>query len=432
MHLAHAEDTDLTEAVRTLGLAEALRLAREHQPALRRARADTTVSEARALGARASLLPQVSGVASYLHTTGNFVPRPGQVPRAVSAGARPDRDPFELYNFFNFGLTATQLIYDFGASTSNYEAGRELLLAERDGEQATARNVAWRVRSAFLEARALQELVRVAREDLANQERHLSQTQTFVSAGLRPEVDLAQLRTDVANARVRLTEAENAFAIGMAALERAMGVAPEGHYVLADEDLPSLPEEDKPLSQLLEIALNARPDYRALTHRARAQEKYARASRGGFGPALSATTTISAGGTRIDDLVANWNAGVVLSWALLQGGATRARELEAKGLSRGLLADRDALTQDIRYELEQARLGVRAAKEIERAAEEALVSAGERMRLAEKRYAAGLGTAIELGDAQLALTSARAQRVHAAYKLSAARAALLTALGKDD
>ncbi len=53
-----------------------------------------------------------------------------------------------------------------------------------------------------------------------------------------------------------------------------------------------------------------------------------------------------------------------------------------------------------------------------------------RLKLAEGRYEAGVGSAIELGDAQVALTHAGAQRVQAQFNLSTARAQLLAALGR--
>jgi outer membrane protein len=80
--------------------------------------------------------------------------------------------------------------------------------------------------------------------------------------------------------------------------------------------------------------------------------------------------------------------------------------------------------------VDQARLAVRASRSSLGASGEALEAARERLRLAEARYQAGAGSIIELGDAQVAMTSAAAQRVRAQYDLSAARAQLLRALGR--
>jgi outer membrane protein len=126
----------------------------------------------------------------------------------------------------------------------------------------------------------------------------------------------------------------------------------------------------------------------------------------------------------------NWNAGATLTWNLFQGGLTSAQVREAEASTVGLEAQLASLQQQARFELEQARLAVRAAKAALGAAAEALVNARERLRLAEGRYQIGAGSIIELGDAQVALTSAAAQKVQADYTLASARAQLLAALAR--
>jgi outer membrane protein len=86
--------------------------------------------------------------------------------------------------------------------------------------------------------------------------------------------------------------------------------------------------------------------------------------------------------------------------------------------------------QQIRLDLEQARLAVRAAKASEEATHEAAVNAREQLRLAEGRYQAGVGNMIELGDSQVAMTTASAQEVQAHFSLATARAQLVLALGQ--
>ncbi len=64
------------------------------------------------------------------------------------------------------------------------------------------------------------------------------------------------------------------------------------------------------------------------------------------------------------------------------------------------------------------------------AADDGAASAREQLRLAEQRYATGVGSIIELDDAEVAYTSAAAQAVQARYLLASARAQLLAALGR--
>ena len=73
---------------------------------------------------------------------------------------------------------------------------------------------------------------------------------------------------------------------------------------------------------------------------------------------------------------------------------------------------------------------MRAAKELLSATGDALTNARERLRLAEGRYQAGTGSIIELGDAQVALSTAASQQVRAQYTLASARAQLQKALAR--
>jgi len=82
--------------------------------------------------------------------------------------------------------------------------------------------------------------------------------------------------------------------------------------------------------------------------------------------------------------------------------------------------------------VEQAEATLLGNKESLVAAQDAVDNAKEQLRLAEGRYQAGVGTIIELSDAQVQLTNAAAQLVQAQFNLATARAKLLAALGRQD
>jgi outer membrane protein len=413
-------------STRTLTLEAALQQARERQPTLRQARAQSDLLEARVGQARAGLFPQVDATAGYRGTTANVTPRPGFTP----SGATPEDPTFDLFNFYNFGLSARQLVYDFGQTPKAGRAARARADAQRETERASLAQVEEDVRVAFFQARAAHALIDVASETLANYERHLAQIEGFVKAGARAEIDLAQARTDRANARVDLIVAENAYVAGKARLNRAIGIEADTRYDVSDQSLPPIDGEDDELDALYRRAVENRPELAALASEVRAQELQLDSERGGHWPRLNAVTELTEAGVKLDAMVWNWNAGVTLDWALFQGGAVSARVREAGAALVGRRAEHEALRQQVRLEVEQARLTVRAAKAVIGATEEAVASAREQMRLAEGRYQAGVGSGLELGDAQLAFTGAAAQRVRADYELATARARLLRAIGR--
>lgn len=417
----------LFAAPNVLTLEQALETAQARQPEILRARAERTAAEARRAAALAPLLPQLGANVGYQRTTANFAGRPGAIPGSTSVNINPS---FTTYNFFNFGLSASMLLWDFGQTWSQREASTQLLEASLEGERAIRLQAALDVRIAYFEARAAQALVGVAAATLENQERHLEQVRGLVSAGTRPEIDLAQFRTDVANARVQHINAENGYATAKARLMQAMGLEGSADFEVADESMPAVLGEEQTLEELSREALATRPDVARLGLEMRAQAATLSGIRGAYWPRLSASTGFSEAGTALDAMVWNWDAGLALSWPFFEGGRTNAQVDEAAAQIASLEAQLTSVRLAVQVQLEQLRLAVIAAKEVVVAAEEARSGATEQLRLAEGRYGAGVGSVLELSDAQLRLTNAQAQVVQAEYSLASARAQLLWALGR--
>jgi outer membrane protein len=408
-----------------LTLDQAVNTALQRQPSLRQARAGTDAAEGRTEQARAGYLPQLSGTASYLRTTSNFAPRPGANPTLM-----PGRKSWQTFDFFNFGLAASQLIYDFGQTNGRWRAAEAAEEAFKATEQTIRQQVIFGVQRAYYQALAQEDLVRVTHENLENQQKHLTQTEGLVRAGMRPDIDLARVRTDLANARVGLINAEAGVELAKAFLAQAMGVQQPGPVRLQNEESAPIPGEDGPLSALVDVALEGRPELASLERSRRAQEATIRALQGGYGPSLSATGTATEVGTTLGGLVPNVGVGAVLTWPILQGGLTTGQIREARANLANVNAQIDALRLQVQVDVQQGQVAVRTAKAGGVAADEAIANAREQLRLAEGRYTGGLGSAIELGDAQVAFTGSAAQGVQARYNLATARAQLATALGK--
>jgi outer membrane protein len=414
---------------RILTLEEALATARADQPQVRQAAAATRAALARVDQSRAPLLPQVSGSADYQRATSNYASRPGALPSQFSGGS--SGESWATSNYFTFGLNADVLLYDFGQTRSRWRASQASAVAQRASERTTMQQVLFSVRTAYFQARAAKGLVTVARDTLANQEKHMTQTQGFVEVGTQPEIALAQAKTDVANADVALINAQNAYETAKAQLNQAMGVEGPTDYDVADQTLPPVPGEEGSTDTLLAEALKTRPELAAAADQVRAQELTVQALRGAYGPTLGASTGFSDNGVHVSNLTWNWNVAVGLTVPIYRGGQTKAQVVEAEANLAALRAQEDSVRQQVRFEIEQARLAVRAAKAALAASGEALVNAQEQLRLAEGRYETGVGNIIELGDSQVALTAAAQQKVQTEYSVSQARAGLLQALGRE-
>lgn len=417
----------LTAAARVVTLPEAIETARSHQPQLRQARANTEAANAVADEARAPLLPQLTASAGYERATANLIFRPGI--SASSARVNPGSTGAS-YNFFSSGITVYQLLYDFGQSGDRWGAQKAFAESAAKLEASTTLQLDLTVRATYFGARANKSLMGVAEQTVANIQAHLDQTQAFVSAGTRPDIDLYQARSDLATAQVNLINAQNNYAQARAQLNQAMGVEGPIDFDVADEALGPTPGEDANTDALLAEAMKARPEVKALDDQLRAQILTISSVRGQYGPSIAAIGGIAEGGDAVDRQNWNWQAGIALTWNIYQGGFTDASVREGEARIRNLKAQADGLRQQIRLQVEQVRLALAAAKASQVGAHEAQANALARLHLAEGRYQTGIGNIIELSDAQVALTAAATQVVTADFQLATARAQLLQALGR--
>jgi outer membrane protein len=410
-----------------LSLDAALRIGRARQPQLRQARALSEAAEARVDIARAPLLPQVNITAGYTRTTANFAPRPGALPTSIAATGTTS---FDTFNFWTSGVTASQLLWDFGQTWKRKQAAEATADAQENTERAAQLSADFAVRNTFFVARAARDGVVVARESLANRTRHVEQVRAFTEVGTRPEIDLLQALTDQANAEVALINAQNEYANARTLLNQAMGFEGSAGYEVTGGPIEAVPGEDGGLEPLLDEAVRARPEIATQVDRLRAQELATEATSRRYWPAVAASTGLTYNGRDLGRMVWNWSGGLSLAWPILEGGAVRAGVREGTATANALRAEIDLARLQVRVEVEQARLGVTSAKAAVGAAERALANARARLELAEVRYRTGVGSGIELSDAQLAATAAAFQKLQATLRLDTTRAQLQRALGR--
>lgn len=411
---------------RILTLQDALDQAR-NRPAQVKATLQSDIGRARVGQALSPLLPQITGTAQYQRSTSNFVPRPGQVPNGLTTTGTS----FDTRDFFSLSLTASQTIYDSQVSIDRYRAAQANAESAAAAERVALIATGLEVRTNYYVALAQKALVKVAEETLALEDRRFKQVEGFVRVGTRPEIDLAQSRVTLANAKVSLTTAVGNYEAARAQLNLSIGQFADTNFDVVEEPLRPLTDEETDYDAMLKDAEGKRPDLYQLDKQVRFYELTLSSTKGAYGPSLSGSMGVTYQGREVDALVWNWNAALTLQWSMFTGLSTWHAVKEAAANLRNAKADRDQLKLQVQLDVSRARIAVRTAKEALLGSREAASAARERLRLAEGRYNAGVGNIIELGDAQLALTSASAQEVQAQLNLLTARAQLLAALGRD-
>ncbi|PYN77641.1 MAG: hypothetical protein DMD96_23870, partial [Candidatus Rokuibacteriota bacterium] len=146
-----------------------------------------------------------------------------------------------------------------------------------------------------------------------------------------------------------------------------------------------------------------------------------------FLPNISGTG--SYGGAQLE-LNPTWSLGLAFTWNIFDGGNLIAAYDEAKANLGAAGARVKAAELTLIQNLEQAEIAVEAAQERIQAARVLITSAQENFRLAQGRFDVGVGTILELTDAQLALTQAQNTEAQALADYRIALAQLDRAAGR--
>ncbi|RYG87600.1 TolC family protein, partial [bacterium] len=142
--------------------------------------------------------------------------------------------------------------------------------------------------------------------------------------------------------------------------------------------------------------------------------------------------SLAAGTRNNSGLFANPTAtlGLTVTWLFADGGATRGRTESARANETTARANLIRAGQLVVSEVGQAYLALANALQRVTLADVGVANAEEGLRLAEGRYRGGVGTFLEITDAQAALFTAQQRAETTRGDLSRARANLRRAIGE--
>ena len=407
---------------RILSLEEAIGIALETQPLIQARLFDYLAAAHRVDQAFSPLLPQVSASWNAARTqSASSQPRGGGDPRgrATVTSIRPFEENTSAV------VSLSQVIFDFGKTFASTDAARRLAEQAQEDVELQRQLITLTVKESFININFARRLIRVQEQALERADLNLRSARGFFEVGTRPRSDVARAEVDVANARVALIQARNAERLARVALNTAMGIAVDTPTEVQDNLVYQAMTIDR--AQLLSQALAQRPESKQA--RLRVSEADARMRRAFRDFFPDVTGNAFYGGTRAD-LNEIWEIGLSLQWTIFDGGNRIARFRETKANVDAAVFRVKATELDISREVEQAQLNVNEAQERIGAAQTAVASAQENFRLAQGRFDAGVGTILELTDAQLFLTQAQSTEAQALADYRVFLARLERAIGR--
>jgi len=368
--------------------------------------------------ARSALLPQANVAASGSINQYNF----------QSIERAPTRAPAGPFQVIEAGPTFSQTILNFQEIRA-YQIGREGTHQARADEQTTREIVVNAVVDQYLlilRALATRDAASV-RVKLA--QRLYEQAGELQKMGIGLSIDTVRANVELQNERQNLIDAETLTHTTKYGLAALLDLPRDQDLEVADHlDFYDLPALDK--QSLLDQALTSRPEIRSLNSQRRIAKLTTDAAGEQRLPQLDFSGFWYYQGSRFNNGIPAYTYALSLEFPIFTGGRIRAEEARARLEEQHVAESRRQLEAQIVDEVKSALDELTAARNSVDVANLGLQLAQEEVDQAQRRFAAGVTTNVEVITAQDALARASDNQIGALYQFNVSRASLARATGE--
>jgi outer membrane protein len=336
-----------------------------------------------------------------------------------------------LFTHAGAGGGFTQLITDFGKTNNLVKASKLQEKAQNANALATTEDIVIATDQAFFDALQAQALLKVATQNTYTRQTTQSQISSYTQNKLKSTLDLSFADVNLSQARLLELNARSNADSTMAALDAVLGLDREVTYDLVEDTSPlTAPPADA--GQLIQLALQQRPDLQALTLSQQAAVKFSHAERDQKLPSITAAGTVGSVPIRpAQYYVQNWWGGIGVSLNIpifngfLYSAQAKEASIHAEADSEKARELKDRIVRDVRT----AWLAANTVYQSVAVNQELLKQADLALSLAQTRYKLGLSSIVELSQAQYQQTDAAIGYTNAQYQYRLALATISYQIG---
>jgi outer membrane protein len=327
------------------------------------------------------------------------------------------------------GAAVTQLITDFGHTTNLVSSSSLAAKAEGENAIATQQQIRLATDQAFYNALQAHSVTQVAQQTVNARQTVVDQIQALYKSKLKSELDFSFANVNLAQAKLLLLDAQNNENAALSALSAVLGYANLQNYQLVDDTTP-LTAPAANVDDLISQAFAQRPELLSLDYQYRSARKFQTAQRDSLFPTIQAAGAVGDTPVR-DPAVSSWYGavGVNIQIPVFNGFLYTARaheaDLRAQAANERLREMRDTISRDVR----STWLNATTAYNRLTVTQQLLDQANLALDLSQTRYKLGLGSIVELSQAQLQQTQAEISNAQASYDYRLAQAVVRYEVG---
>jgi outer membrane protein len=387
----------------SLSLKEAQALALKNNPQISAARLTALASQQVTREARSSLWPKAEVDLTAVDAN------PGT---RITAGGL--NNPI-LYQRAAAGAMVSQLLTDFGRTANLISSANLAAKAENQNALATKEQVLLAVDQAFYNALQSHAILTVAQQTVKERQTVADQVGSLFRSKLKSELDFSFANVNLAQAKLLLLDAENNENASLASLSAVLGFPSLQSFQLVEDSSPSISPPGN-VDELIATAFTTRPEILALEFQSESANKFQKAERDLLLPDIRALGAVGDTPVR-NPIVSSWygavgvNVGIPVFNGFLYTARAREASLRAQATQERLRDLRNRISRDVRT----SWLNANTAYERLAVTQQLLEQANLALNLARTRYNLGLGSIVELSQAQLQQTQAEISNAEAGY-----------------
>ena len=355
---------------------------------------------------------------------------------ATKMGGKYYEDRLNLSRNYGNTLSLTMPIYTGGQLEGAIKAADLAMNANELGLELCKQQVKAATMSAYYQALQAKNQIKVAQDSVNTLTEHLKNVNAQYTVGTVAKSDVLGTQVQMANAEQNLINANNSYDVAIASLNNVMGLPTDTELNLTDSLDYNVYEI--PLEECTAYARSNRPDVLMADYQVAIAEAGVQQAKAGYMPKVSAQASKSwagedpFGSDETDQRYwtnNNWTAGVVLSWDIWDNNVTQSKVNQSKAAVAKAEAAAENTRQSGDLEVRTAYLNLKAAEKSINTTQVAVDKAQEDYKIAQVRYAAGVGTNLDVMDAEEKLAQAQTNYYTALYNYNSSKAALDKAMG---
>lgn len=427
LNLGLAPALGAEEANGRLTMQGAIDVALKQHPSVKEFQEKMAAAQSQVGVSRAAFFPQVKFDSGYYYGDAFPSTARGAATTAAPTGVGGAALQQPATDYYTYRFSVSQLLYDFGKTPGLLAESWSTFHQTREDYAGNRQKVVLDARTAYFGYLAAQRAVKVEQENVTQNQVLLKQAQGFYQVGLRAKIDVTKAEANLYDAEASLIKAKNLADLAKVSLMTALGLRTWPYKEL--EDILEVAPQPQSLPELKAQALSNRPEVLKNRYQQDYNQAALKVARAGYFPALTSTAAYGWQGPTYP-LPHAWWVGVGLTFPLFEGLSTTYNVRVANANIRATVANAEVLQQDIGKEVEQSYLDLMSGVEMIRATKKAMEAARENWRLADGRYKVGVGSIIEVTDAQVQLSRTELRYVQALYDCRVYEAKLDKAVGR--